>query len=246
MRFQAKYLKDRTLKIVSGSAVGSGFVLVRENSEATGRNLAVTCAHVIQDPSQLKVRNVHGQEWDAKVLHKNDVFDYAILEFAEERMSGVPEIKLGKYSELEEGDEVVFCGFPFASSNFSVHRAMISSKFVMERERKKIKLFEFDGTCNPGYSGAALLSSTTAKIYGLVTGRIGLSARMSELEEHFLHMANKGLGQIEEIEGRNGPRTINSNAMWADLLSELRSKLNVGIGYAVAIDHVDWALRRLK
>lgn len=230
MRFQVEYLKQRSVKVCSGDCFGSGFV-------ATATGLALTCHHLIKDPHNIVVQNVYRNEWPAKFVKGDPDSDCALLHFGEEKVEGIPSVEFGDYDDLREGDEVIFCGFPYGMSEFSVHRAMISSKFIWKSQSgREIKTFEFDGSCNPGHSGAALMSVTDGKIYGIVNAYFGLDPEIKKLEDMFRFKANRGDGRIETFELDGQIVQINSNQLWADLLEELRLKLNVGIGYAVSLD----------
>jgi len=231
MRFQVEYLKERSVKVCSGECFGSGFVFA-----ATG--LALTCHHLIEDPHNIVVQNVYRKEWPAKFLKGDPDSDCALLSFGKEKVQGIPPVEFGSYDDLREGDEVIFCGFPYGMSEFSVHRAMISSKFIWQSESgREIKMFEFDGACNPGHSGAALMSVADGKIYGIVNAYFGLDPEIKKLEDMFRSKANTAITQQIEIFELDGEmREINLYQLWADLLEELRLKLNVGIGYAVSLD----------
>jgi S1-C subfamily serine protease len=182
---------------------------------------------------------VYGRQWSAKFIKGDPDCDCALLSFEKEKVQGIPSVEFGRYDDLREGDEVIFCGFPYGVSQFSVHRAMISSKFIRKtKSGKEIKMFEFDGSCNPGHSGAALMAVMDGKIYGIVNAYFGLSAKIGRLEDWFRSKVKKGIGQIETYESEGKIYKINSNELWADLLQELRLKLNVGIGYAVSLDSV--------
>lgn len=230
MRFQVDYLKARSLKVCSGDIMGSGFV-------ATSTGFVITCFHLIKDQNNVFVENVYGRRWPAHFVRGNSDGDYAILKFGEEKVQGIPPVEFGNYNDLREGDEVIFCGFPYAVSHFSVHRAMISAKLPkMLASGKNIGMFEFDGSCNPGHSGAALMKIADGKVYGIVSAYFGLSPKLKKLEDVFRFKASMGAGQIETYEANGETHKINSNELWADLLNELHLKLNVGIGYAISID----------
>jgi S1-C subfamily serine protease len=237
MRFQVDYLRNRSVKVISGESVGSGFV-------ATSTGLALTCYHLIEDRDDIVVENVYGNNWPAQFLKGNPDSDYALLCFGEEKVQGIPSVEFGNYDDLREGDEVIFCGFPYGVSHFSVHRGMISSKFIWEAESgRQIKIFEFDGSCNPGHSGAALMSVPDGKIYGIVNAYFGLSSEIEKLESAFRAKADRGVGQIEHFEWDGETHIVNLNKLWADLIHELRLKLNVGIGYAVSLDNISESIQ---
>ena len=120
----------------------------------------LTNAHVVRAAQQLKVRLLDGQEYDAKVVGRDDLTDIAVIKI---EAFSLPTATFGDSDELAVGEWVVAIGSPFGFSS------TVTAGIVSAKGRTGIGLpglpadayqdfIQTDAAINPGNSGGPLLN----------------------------------------------------------------------------------------
>lgn len=172
---------------------GTGFVVSTQGQASS--NLAITNAHVLQEPSQesletaLVVQVRAGfdelQMRAATVLEVDRVHDLALLRFDG---PPAPSLLIGDSDAVREGQSIAFMGFPIGGAlGYSpvTHRGMIASiaaaalptptaqqlnaKTIRSlRGGRSFDIFQLDGTAYPGNSGGPLFDPLNGEVLGVV------------------------------------------------------------------------------
>lgn len=172
---------------------GTGFVVANGNPGSS--NLAITNAHVLQQPGKQDMEaalvvhvKVGEKEWQmrpAAVLEVDKIHDLALLRFDG---PPAPALRVGDSSSVQEGQAIAFMGFPIGGAlGFSpvTHRGMISSivaaalptataqqlneKVIHSlRDGASFDIFQLDGTAYPGNSGGPVFDPDTGEVLGVI------------------------------------------------------------------------------
>jgi S1-C subfamily serine protease len=146
----------------SHASLGAGVVIVD-----TG--IILTCLHVVQDSTEVRVVFFDGTESDAKVLMKQPENDLAVLSAATIPDDLKP-ATLASASSLHPGDEVIAVGNPFGILN-SVSDGVVSGlgrEYTSRQTGVTLKnLIQFDAAVNPGNSGGPLVNRD-GEVVGIV------------------------------------------------------------------------------
>lgn len=127
-------------------SMGSGVVI-------DDKGTVVTCAHVVRNAKEIKVKLSDNREFKAKINVVDAQNDIAILSL--EKVDGtVPFVALGNSDEAESGDLVLAFGNPFGIGH-TVTNGIISAK---TRNVGGRVLLQTDAPINPGNSGGALIN----------------------------------------------------------------------------------------
>lgn len=133
------------IQIATQTSTGTGFYLkefdlIVTNEHVVGKNAEVTIA------GRLFERQI-GRVWYTDKKH-----DLAFLQVPAD--IPLPEVKLGDYQEMKDGDVVVAIGHPFGL-NYTATQGVISK---VDRIRDGVKYIQIDAAINPGNSGGPLVS----------------------------------------------------------------------------------------
>jgi S1-C subfamily serine protease len=198
-------VKDSLVQIRSGTSVGSGSIV------ATGKKI-LTCAHCIVAGQKINVYHpVSSKTVPAEVIAKDNNIDLAILEM--ENKVGSP---ISLSVELPRIGTAAFAlGFPLNINDITLLPAIIASTPTNDTIR-------LNSSINHGNSGGPLIN-LSGKQVGVVNAKHGSLSAF-----------------LERMEGAGGGVTVNFggfepiNAV-KQLIKEMRSNLNLGIGYAIPI-----------
>ena len=133
------------IQIATQTSTGTGsyikeFDLVVTNEHVVGKNAEVTIAGRLFD-KQI-----------ARVYYTDKKHDLAFLQPPADVV--LPEVKLGRYEDLKDGDVVVAIGHPFGL-NYTATQGVISK---VDRVRDGVKYIQIDAAINPGNSGGPLVN----------------------------------------------------------------------------------------
>lgn len=196
----------------------------------------VTCYHVVKNEAGLKVK-IGDHYTDLKVIDSEKSLDIAICEIpSNEINSSFDSINVGKYSDVDEGDEVFVCGFPLRSDYPVTHRGMVSAKQIISGRQG----LQIDASINRGNSGGPCVIDIegTPTVVGIIATRL-VDVDFSKL--------NKTIKIFNTYPDRyDDPYRRQMGGAIADLLlalagstgDALNQYLNVGFGEAVSIDYV--------
>jgi serine protease Do len=168
-----------------GNILGTGFVVGDGNHVITNR-------HVIPkkiDSAKLEYLAVFTGKGDkmnvrqAVRVKEDKAHDLVLLKF---EGSALPPLSLGDSSNVREGEEYAFTGFPMGvifGLNPVTHRGIISSivpiatkanaanqldPAQIRRLRRAFKVFQLDATAYPGNSGSPLYNPGSGKVVGII------------------------------------------------------------------------------
>jgi S1-C subfamily serine protease len=165
-------------------------------------------------------------------------YDYAVFNIPEINEMGRHSFEFGEPQKCQVGDEALFLGYHFDSANLVCHKVMLSSFF----KKDIVSMIQLDGSVNQGNSGGPLFDPGTGKVLGMVSRKVsGLSAQFDKLFQVFeknIEVLNnaksairfKGVDPVEAL-------IVAQNQM-KGLCHEISRSANVGIGYAVSIEHL--------
>lgn len=236
--------------------LGSGFIVSSDG-------IIVTANHVVQNNNQFKSivnekgetnieiefrENIHckfanDDIYQVRVLSekelKNNVniplfFDYAILEIVNPK-SEFNFLTFGKYNSVYVGQTVLFAGFPFAKPNLTIHKGMVSAKYLdksLVSTDSLVKWIQIDGSVNKGNSGGPVIEIETGNVIGIINTRmVGISKNLFYLKNKLDSINKSGTGIIYN-------KSLNPNELIVELVNSLDWTISVGIGQAVSTDYI--------
>jgi serine protease Do len=146
------------IQIATQTGTGTGFY-VKEF------DLIVTNDHVVHDNPEVTIAGKNFEKTLSRVWYTDRKHDLAFLQGPAN--VEIPEIRLGQYDGLKDGDEVVAIGHPFGF-NYSATQGVISK---VDRVRDGLKFIQIDAAINPGNSGGPLVN-TNGEIIGVNSFKI--------------------------------------------------------------------------
>src|SRR5215470_3385908 len=133
------------IQIATQTATGTGFY-VKEF------DLIVTNEHVVGDNPEVTIAGKLFPKKLSRVWYTDRKHDLAFLETPKEII--LPEVKLGSYESMKDGDQVVAIGHPYGL-NYTATQGVISK---VDRIRDGLKFIQIDAAINPGNSGGPLVN----------------------------------------------------------------------------------------
>jgi S1-C subfamily serine protease len=167
-------------------------------------------------------------------------YDYAVLRLPEVIHPDDHQFTLERPGPRRIGDTIALLGFPLEHDNLTCHQGVISSFY----ESGLAKIIQVDASVNAGNSGGPLIDPETGAAIGVVTRKAtGLSRLFKELRNSIqqniqvLQAASSAGAMI--IAGVNPVEAIIvSQHQMEATLTEIERQANVGIGYAVSVEHL--------
>ena len=137
---------------------GSGFIFSK-------RGILVTCNHVVKGSSNLVIKFPDSPDYQAaKMILNDEEHDLALIKF-EDNTRDV--LEAANDSNIIEGMQVAFAGYPFGTQDLTTHQGIISA---IIKDATGITSYLIDGTVNSGNSGCPLLDAT-GKVIGVVNAK---------------------------------------------------------------------------
>lgn len=133
------------IQIATQTGTGTGFY-VRDY------DLIVTNQHVVKDSPEVTIVGKQFSKTLTRVWYTDSKHDLAFLRPPEH--VEFPEIHLGEYREIKDGDAVIAIGHPYGL-NYSATQGVVSK---MDRIRDGLKYIQIDAAINPGNSGGPLVN----------------------------------------------------------------------------------------
>lgn len=135
------------IQIATQSSTGTGFYV----KEA---DLIITNEHVVAKNAEITIAGRSFERRLARVWYTDKKHDLAFLQPPANVQ--IPEIKLGNYETVKDGDVVVAIGHPFGL-NYTATQGVISKA---DRIREGMKYIQIDAAINPGNSGGPLVNKS--------------------------------------------------------------------------------------
>ncbi len=133
------------IQIATQTSTGTGFYIKEFD-------LVVTNEHVVGKNAEVTIAGRFFERRLSRVWYTDKKHDLAFLQPPLEVQ--IPEIKLGQYEEVKDGDVVVAIGHPFGL-NYTATQGVISKA---DRIRDGIRYIQIDAAINPGNSGGPLVN----------------------------------------------------------------------------------------
>ncbi len=137
--------KDAIIQIATQNGTGTGFYLKQYN-------LIVTNNHVIDGNAEVTIAGKQFEKVVSRVWYTDRKHDLAFLQ--PPASVELPQIGLGKYEQLKDGDPVIAIGHPYGL-NYTATQGVISK---VDRVREGLKFIQIDAAINPGNSGGPLVN----------------------------------------------------------------------------------------
>lgn len=211
---------------IQGSVVNVLALDAQNNAVSSGSgtiigagNLVLTCAHCILQNTTTVAKfsgQNHGQV--GNVVFLDQQVDVAIIQF--QNTLG-PSATLRTSSSVLVGNEVFAVGFP---NNISQITALSGNVAGFE-PNQNFNYIRIDASVNHGNSGGPLFNSA-GEVIGVVNAKHG------SLSNFLQKIQNAQPGASMSIGGINPVQAIQQ------LIGEMQKNLNLGIGYAIPIDHI--------
>ena len=133
------------IQIATKSSTGTGFYLKQFG-------VVVTNEHVVGSSAEVAITGKTFQKRLARVWYSDKKHDLAFIEGPQD--VDFPELSLGNYDELKDGDEIIAIGHPYGL-NYTATQGVISK---VDRIRQGMKFIQIDAAINPGNSGGPLVN----------------------------------------------------------------------------------------
>ena len=178
--------QNAVVQIATKTGTGTGFYL-------PAYDLIVTNNHVIRDQRQATIKGRTFGKQLSKVVFADEKYDLAFL-MPPANVHDFPDLRLGEYAELQDGDEVLAIGHPYGL-NYTATQGVISR---VDRVQQGIRYIQIDAAINPGNSGGPLVDDE-GEVVGVNTfiikggDNLGFALPVSYLQEM--------LEQFEPIRG---------------------------------------------
>lgn len=140
-----EYYEKGVVQIATKTGTGTGFYL-------KAYDLIVTNNHVVRDTWQATVKGHHFSKQLSRVVFTDEKYDLAFL-MPPNNVTTFNEIKLGDYTTLKDGDEVLAIGHPYGL-NYTATQGVISR---VDRVQQGLRYIQIDAAINPGNSGGPLV-----------------------------------------------------------------------------------------
>lgn len=133
------------IQIATTSGTGTGFYI-------KDFDLIVTNDHVVAENAEVTIAGKTFEKSLSRVWYTDRKHDLAFLEAPKNII--LPEIKLGRYEEMHDGDSILAIGHPYGL-NYTATQGVISK---IDRIRDGLKFIQIDAAINPGNSGGPLVN----------------------------------------------------------------------------------------
>ena len=165
-------------------AAGTGFIIDKSG-------LILTNNHVVEGATKIRV-SLYGedddQEYDARVVGRDQLTDSALIELTEKPNHELPAIKFGDSAQMQPGDWVMAIGNPFGLDH-TVSVGVISGSrgqgdvgALRVARLRTAEVLQTDAAINPGNSGGPLINlrgevigvNTAIATTGMAQGNMGV------------------------------------------------------------------------
>ncbi len=136
--------QNAIIQIATAGGTGTGFYLKEYN-------IIVTNDHVVADNAEVTIAGKIFDKTLSRVWYTDRKHDLAFLEAP---AIDLPEVRLGKYESMKDGDSVLAIGHPYGL-NYTATQGVISK---VDRIREGLKFIQIDAAINPGNSGGPLVN----------------------------------------------------------------------------------------
>ena len=145
------------------------------------------------------------------------------------RLYNTSYLELGNSELINEGDEVIFLGYPFGYNRITSHKGMVSykGKILLSDDSSKIPIqaLQIDGIVNSGNSGGPLISPIQKKVVGVIKAKFGnVGPYLDSIIRNKFRTKGLGIGQID------------FGIFASEVSNAINRHIQMGIGFAIIID----------
>jgi len=170
--FLRRYFGEDELppEFFDNKSLGSGFLVSPDG-------YILTCAHVVENATEILVRLTDRREFTAKVIGADRRSDVALLKID---ATGLPQVRIGDPEKVRVGEWVLAIGSPFGFES-SATSGIVSAKGRSLPRENYVPFIQTDVAINPGNSGGPLFNlrgeviGINSQIYSRTGGFMGLS-----------------------------------------------------------------------
>jgi len=181
-------------------------------------SLILTCAHCLERYATPAIRTPGTNEArPVTAVHVDPQSDIAVLRAS--HPIG-PAASLGRSAVVAIGQEAFVVGFPLGISS---HKAL-SAHIAGFEPADGFDLIRIDASVNHGNSGGPLFD-TNGRVIGVVNAKHGALSEFLDQVQNAKPGASISIGGIDPV------------VVLQQLIGEMKTNLNLGIGYAIPIDH---------
>ncbi len=170
--FLRRYFGEDELppELFDNKSLGSGFLVSADG-------YILTCAHVVENATEILVRLTDRREFTAKVIGADRRSDVALLKI---EATGLPQVRIGEPEKVRVGEWVLAIGSPFGFES-STTAGIVSAKGRSLPRENYVPFIQTDVAINPGNSGGPLFNlrgeviGINSQIYSRTGGFMGLS-----------------------------------------------------------------------
>ena len=170
--FLRRYFGEDELppEMFDNKSLGSGFIISPDG-------YILTCAHVVENATEILVRLTDRREFTAKVIGADRRSDVALLKID---ATGLPQARIGNPEKVRVGEWVLAIGSPFGFES-SATAGIVSAKGRSLPRENYVPFIQTDVAINPGNSGGPLFNlqgeviGINSQIYSRTGGFMGLS-----------------------------------------------------------------------
>jgi len=170
--FLRRYFGEDELppEFFDNKSLGSGFLVSPDG-------YILTCAHVVENATEILVRLTDRREFTAKVIGADRRSDVALLKID---AAGLPQVRIGDPDKVRVGEWVLAIGSPFGFDS-SATAGIVSAKGRSLPRENYVPFIQTDVAINPGNSGGPLFNlrgeviGINSQIYSRTGGFMGLS-----------------------------------------------------------------------
>ena len=188
--------------------------------------------------TEVRLINAQGLPRRLKTGSAEQSYDYAVLDLPEVVTGAGWSFVLRKPDGGHIGDPIALLGFPLEHDNLSCSEGVISSFY----QSGMAQIIQIDASVNSGNSGGPLLDHHTG--HGLAS----LRAKATGLTKMFAQLKTAVRGNLQMLQNAGGGISVGgvdpvmaakvSQTQMLHVLDEIERQTNVGIGYAVSVEHI--------
>ena len=256
-------IKNATVRIITDSSIGTGFFINPDGN-------IVTCFHVIENAVRnnlkIKIQFNNGDTIDVKPIvssqdERDDFvkYDYFILEPISIIKLKFSYLKLGRFSDAGEGQEVYTCGYPLGYEQQMMSKGMISTIyneknrpfFIVKTQKQYLYSIDralLDLTSTRGNSGGAIIRIGKNISDDVVVGIAQfIVSPIAQYAEKLINENKSGIGKMSIIFVDSAKNvSLNDPFLTTVLFTETFKSSSIGVSGMISVDYLGKMVRARK
>jgi serine protease Do len=167
---RVEHIKKSVGKVIVNGGSGSGFFIDSVGTFVTNYHVIKSAIGldsatnefvqhsriIVELNSSEKIDMIMSNMMLNRSIGEAEIYDYAVLIPKTTNKSKISFLKLGSFKDINEGDEILTCGFPFGINQILFTKGMLSTKFTEQYKKGRSSAW-LDLTINSGNSGGPIL-----------------------------------------------------------------------------------------